>query len=64
MYIIRKEFVMKKFISAVLLISMLASLAACGGESGTQNDTTKSESGETTAAPVDTDHDSKGFLLD
>ena len=54
---------MKKFISAILLISMLASMSACG-ESGTQNDTTKSNSGETTTAPVDTDHDSKGFLLD
>ena len=53
----------KKLISALLLISMLASLAACGG-AGSGTDTTAPSQKDTVTETVDTDHDAKGFLLD
>lgn len=53
----------KKLISAFLLISMLASLASCGGGASSGGDTTP-KADNTTAQPVDTDHDANGFLLD
>ena len=53
----------KKLISALLLISILASLASCGGGASDGGDTTP-KADDTTAQPVDTDHDANGFLLD
>ena len=52
----------KKLLSTLLLVAMMASLAACGGEAAGGNDTTGGA--DTTAAPIDTDHDANGFLLD
>jgi len=52
----------KKLLSTLLLVAMVASLAACGGETAGGNDT--AGGADTTAAPIDTDHDANGFLLD
>ncbi len=55
---------MKRFISAILLCAMLASLAACGEEpTDTPNTPTTNDPAVTTAAPEAT-HDANGFLLD
>ena len=54
---------MKRLISTLILVSMLASLAACG-DSPSQGGTTTTTSDETTAEPIDNTHDANGFLLD
>ncbi|MCI8388814.1 MAG: extracellular solute-binding protein [Clostridiales bacterium] len=53
----------KKLISYFLLAAMMTTaLASCGDDSGSTKDTKPSDSSDTT--PVDTDHDSNGFMLD
>ena len=52
----------KRIVAFLILGAMLSSLAACG-DSASDGDVTTNSSTET-AEPVDTDHDSNGFLLD
>ena len=52
----------KRIVAFLILGAMLSSLAACG-DSASDGDATTNSSTET-AEPVDTDHDSNGFLLD
>ena len=52
----------KRIVAFLILGAMLSSLAACGDS--TSNDDATTNSSTETAEPVDTDHDSNGFLLD